>query len=417
MTSRLQKRPRRAARAAAALAAAGLMLGACGAPAGDAAADPEAQSEPMDWDAVTAEARGQQVSLWMYGGDDRGNAYVDEVLAPAAQELGVDLRRVPVVDTADALNRVLTEQQAGRDDGSVDLVWVNGENFRSGRQADAWECGWAGSLPNSRFVDPEDPLLAEDFGTPVEGCEAPWHKAQFVLAYDSARVQDPPGDLDSLLAWAQEHPGRFTYPAPPDFTGSAFLRQALYDVAGGPSQVPADFDADVAAPLWQRLADVAPSLWREGGTYPRDLAQLEELYAGGQVDFTMTYGPSTLEDLVADGTFPATTRVLPLGGSLGNASFLAVPANATHAAGAKVVADLALSPEQQLAKADPQVWGQYTVLDPSALPPEAAEQLSRFTGSDVVPPFSELSRGALPELPAGWVAPLEDAWRDQVLRR
>lgn len=357
----------------------------------------------------------------MWGGDEKGNAYVDKVLAPAAAKLGVTVRRVPVADTADAVNRIVSERQAGRThDGAVDLVWVNGENFRTGQQAGAWACGWADQLPSTRYLDPTDPLLRSDFGTPVNGCESPWHKAQFVIAYNSAEVADPPTTLTALFAWAKAHPGRFTYPAPPDFTGSAFLREALYTSAGGPSHVPATYSpgaaAAVAPGLWSALKDVAPSLWRGGSTYPRDVTQLNSLYAGDQVSFTMTYGPATLDALVADGTFPASTRVLALdGGTLGNASFLAIPSNAAHTAGAEVVADLALSPEQQLAKADPTVWGQYTVLDASRLPADVAREIAGLATSPVVPPFDVLSHDAQPELAAAWVAPLDQGWRASVL--
>lgn len=403
------------------LAACSTATGVTGGQAGLADAAGAFSAGTGTWDDVLAEAEGQEVSLWMWGGDERGNAYVDGVLAPAAAEVGVTLRRVPVADTADALNRILAEQQAGEIDGAVDLLWVNGENFRTGVQADAWACGWAERLPNAGYLDPEDPLLLSDFGTPVEGCESPWHKAQFVLAYDSADVPEPPTTLAGLFDWAQANPGRFTYPAPPDFTGSAFVRQALYAVAGGPEDVPADPGDDAAAALtedlWTALGGLAPSLWRGGDTYPRDVTQLDELFAGDQVSFTMTYGPATLDALVADGTFPDTTRVLPLAdGTLGNASFLAVPANAAHAAGAMVVADLALAPEQQFAKADPAVWGQYTVLDLDRLPAEAAAGFAALPASDVVPPFAALSDGADPELAADWVAPLEEGWRASVLQ-
>ncbi len=178
----------------------------------------------------------------MYGGDQQGNAYVDDVLTPAAARAGVTLRRVPVADTKEAMNRLLAERQAGTDDGAVDLVWVNGDNFATGKQADAWLCGWSEDLPNMCCVDPGDPLVAEDFGTPVEGCEAPWHKAQFTLVYDAAKVDDPPTTMPEVLEWARAHPGRFTYPAPPDFTGSVFVRQVLYATAGGHEEVPAQFD-------------------------------------------------------------------------------------------------------------------------------------------------------------------------------
>jgi putative spermidine/putrescine transport system substrate-binding protein len=304
------------------------------------------------------------------------------------------------------VNRILSERQANVTDGEVDLVWVNGDNFATGRQAGAWLCDWTSMLPNMAGTDPADPLLTTDFGNPVDGCEAPWHKAQFSLVYDSAKVTDPPTSLAGVLDWAQAHPGRFTYPAPPDFTGSAFLREALYSVSGGVSKVPLAFSQDdfdsLTPPLYDRLKTLAPSLWRGGDTYPQSQEELDKLYADGEVDMTMTYGPATLKDLVAKGTFPATTRVLPLEeGTLGNASFLAIPSTSGSQAGAEVVADLALSPEQQLAKAQPDTWGQFTVLD-------------QLPASDVVPSYEELSENAQPELSAAWVPPLDDGWRREV---
>ncbi len=399
----------------AALAAGALLVTACAAP-GQVASD----TAPDSWDSIRTEARGQTVSLWMWGGDPSGNAYVDEVLAPAAKEEGVTLRRVPVADTKEAINRILAERQAGRTDGAVDLVWVNGDNFATGRQAGAWRCGWSSVLPNMRFTDPADPLLTEDFGTEVAGCEAPWHKAQFTLVYDSAKVSDPPRTLEGVLDWVEANPGRFTYPAPPDFTGSVFVRQALYSVSGGHQNVPAEYHEEafdeLTPALWSRLLEIAPSLWRGGRTYPRDSVALDKLFAEGQVDMTMTYGPATLTDLVAKGTFPTTTRVLTLDeGTVGNASFLAIPSTSGNDAGAMVVANLALSPDQQLAKADPDVWGQFTVLDVDRLPERDRRRFAELPQSPVVPPYPELSRNANPELSSAWVPRLDEGWRRNVL--
>ena len=398
--------------------ASALLLSACSAPAADS---PTAAAD-RTWGEVLVEAEGQTVDLWMYGGDDRGNAYVDDVLAPAAADLGVTLRRVPVADTKDAMRRLLAERAAGADDGSVDLVWVNGDNFATGQEAGAWLCGWSDDLPNMQYVSDEDPLVSEDFGVAVEGCEAPWHKAQFTFAYDSARVPDPPTTVAGLLDWAEAHPGRFTYPAPPDFTGSVFVRQALYALSGGVDEVPAAFDErayDRLTPvLWERLRELAPALWREGRTHPRDQVALDRLFADGQVDFTMTYGPATLTELVEDGTFPPTTRVLSVeDGTIGNASFLAIPASSPDQAGAMVVADLALSPQQQVVKADPDVWGQFTVLDEELLDRDAARAFDRLPDSPVVPAYDVLSENAQPELSSGWVTPLDEGWRREVLGR
>lgn len=410
------RRRRRSAVSAMGIGAASLLLlTACASPGADAAGN----TFPT-WGDVLAEAEGQTVDLWMWGGDEQGNAYIDTVLTPAVAARGVTLNRVPIADTGDALNRVLTELQAGRTSGgSVDLVWVNGDNFRTGAEAGAWLCDWTSLLPSMSNVSAADPLLTEDFGTPVDGCEAPWSKAQFTFAYNSDVVTDPPTTIAELLDWAEAHPGRFTYPAPPDFTGSAFLRQVLYSVSGGHENVPAEFSSDAFDSLTPRLYDalegLAPSLWRGGDTYPADSEQLNKLYADGQVDFTMTYGPATLTKLVADGTYPAGTKVLTLEeGTLGNASFLGIPANANDAAGAMVVADTALTVEQQVAKADPATWGQFTVLDYEMLTDAEREAFAALPESPVVPSFDVLSRDANPELSADWVPALDDGWRTRI---
>lgn len=386
-----------------------------------AAAAPAPSSDSFaDWDAVLAEAQGQTVDLWMWGGDEQGNAYIDDLLAPAVAARGVTLNRVPIADTGEALNRVLTELQAGRaDDGAVDLVWVNGDNFRTGIEADAWLCDWTSMLPSMANVSATDPLLTEDFGTPVDGCEAPWSKAQFTFAYNSDVVTDPPASIAELLAWAREHPGRFTYPAPPDFTGSAFVRHALYSVSGGHENVPAEYSpaafAELTPDLYDALDNVAPFLWRGGETYPADSEQLNQLYADGQVDFTMTYGPATLTELVAQGTYPPGTKVLQIDeGTLGNASVLGIPANAGDRAGAMVVADTALTVSQQVTKADPSTWGQFTVLDYDALTEHERGDFAALPESPVVPPFDVLSQNANPELAAAWVPALDEGWRTRI---
>ena len=131
---------------------------------------------------------------------------------------------------------------------------------------------------------------------------------------------------------------------------------------------------------------------------------------------TMTYGPATLTKLVADGTFPATTRVLPFDeGTIGNASFLAIPSSAADPEGAMVVANLALSPTQQALKADPATWGQFTVLSTKRLSTADRARFDALPTSDVVPPYEGLSRNANPELASSWVGKLDEGWRRNVL--
>jgi len=184
--------------------------------------------------------------------------------------------------------------------------------------------------------------------------------------------------------------------------------------------VPLAFDQeafdDLTPALYDELVDLAPSLWRGGDTYPATSDELNQLYADGQVDMTMTYGPATLTDLVADGTYPAGTKILTIDeGTVGNASFLGIPANAQSQAGAMVVANTALSVEQQVAKADPDAWGQFTVLDYDSLTADERAGFDALPESPVVPSYDILSKNANPELSAAWVPPLDEGWRTRVL--
>ena len=114
------------------LALAALTVSGCGTSTSSSDAD---SVDPADWNAVLAQAKGQTVNWYMYGGDDILNTFVSGHLAERLRPLGVTVNQVKITDTADAINKVLGEKQAGRTaDGSVDAIWVNGENFATGVQ-------------------------------------------------------------------------------------------------------------------------------------------------------------------------------------------------------------------------------------------------------------------------------------------
>ena len=384
----------------AAVVLSGVVLASCGGSTGSKRPTAEA-SDSTGFSALAKQAHGQTVRWWLYGGDDKVNAYVDDVVAPAARKLGVQIRRVPVTDTADALQRVVAERRAGKTSGgAVDLIWINGENFAAGKQAGLWMRSWARGLPNARrYVDQSDPAISHDFQVPVDGQESPWQRAAFVYAYDSAKLKAPPQDLDGLLAYTKAHPGRVTYPAPPDFTGSAFVRQVV--AARG----------EDAAFVY--LKELKPYLYRHGTTYPKSEAELSTLFGDGKVDFAMSYDSSFVSSGVRKGEFPGSARPFLLeGGSLQNTSFVTIPADAAHQAGAQVVANLLLSPQLQAAKLAPASLGNPTVLD-SHRPGVSARLFGGAAASRYV--LSDYGR-TVPELPAGRVAPLERRWTKEILR-
>jgi putative spermidine/putrescine transport system substrate-binding protein len=408
----------------AALVAAALSLSACGSQDSTSPAAPPAAEAPQDFAAVLERAKGQTVDWYMYGGDDRLNAYVNGYVADRLAELDITLNQVKITDTAEAVNKVLGEKTAGKDEaGSVDLIWINGENFATLKQADAVHCGYVDMLPSTEYVDLEGPGLATDFGTPVEGCEVPWQQTTSSLVYDStALTEADTASVEALFAWARANPGRFAYPAPPDFTGSMAVRTFFFDTAGGPDAFLGDFDEktyEEAAPkLWERLNELEPALWREGSTYPADQGEVQSLFAGDEIDAYLTYGSSAVGGLVEKGELPETTRSAVFdAGNIGNYSFTAIPYNAGDKEAAMVLADLLLSPEAALVNAGPDGAGFTSAIDLSRLPAEQAAQFEQLKESPYQVPAAELAAATLPEVSADHVNRLEKDWKANVLQK
>ena len=363
----------------------------------------------LDWPAVVAEANGQTVYFNAWGGDDGINAYIDWIGTRVEALYGVELVHVKLSDTAAAVQTVETEFAAGRktEGGSIDMIWINGDNFaRMKRQGMLGE-GNLNQLPSYQLTDFEDKItLRQDFSESVDGLESPWGLAQFTFLYDSSVSDAAPASLAEFAATAAADPGRLAYPAPPSFVGTTFLKQVALELLDDPSalyaQAPENAN-ELLAPVWDYLAALHPQLWRQGKAFPEDHVAMRDLFNRDEIDLLMTFNPGEVTSLPAQGILPETMAAGGLeAGSIGNAHYVTIPGNSSVQAGAMAVADFLMSAEAQARKADPAVWGDPTVLDLNKLDAEARALFpvtAPALGASVLEPH------------ASWVEVLEDGWR------
>jgi len=338
-------------------------------------AGPAQAAENRPWPEIVAAAEWQTVYWNAWGGDERINAYIAWVGDQVREHYGVTLVQVKLADTADAVSRVLAERTAGKKEGgSIDLIWINGENFAAMKQQHLLYGPFTQVLPNFRLVDFENkPSTLVDFTVPTDGLEAPWGMAKLNFIYDTARVEATPRSVPDLLDWATAHPGRFTYPAPPQFLGSTFLKQVLIELAPDASflQQPVESDAQVeqvTRPLWEYLDALHPLLWRGGEAFPASGQAQRQLLDDGAVDIMLSFNPGEASSAIANDLLPDTVRSFVFDkGTIGNTHFVAIPFNANAAEGAMVVADFLMSPAAQAVKQNPEAWGDPTVLSMAKL--------------------------------------------------
>ncbi|WP_439827338.1 ABC transporter substrate-binding protein [Aeromonas enteropelogenes] len=357
------------------------------------------------WQQTLDEAKGQTVYFNAWGGSPEINGYLVWAGQELERQYGVKLVQVKVDDIAPSVSQLLANKQAGKlAGGPIDLLWVNGENFKALKEQGLLGAPFTGELPNMALVDASLPV-SEDFTVPVAGLEAPWGIGQLNLMVNGKEVATPPTSAAALLAWAKANPGRFTYPKPPQFHGSSFLKQILLELTPDPAPLyreatDAEFER-LTAPLWAWLDELHPALWRKGKLFPASAAETRQLLDDGELAMAISFNPGEAQSAVQNGALPpGVVAVAMAKGALTNSHFLAIPFNASARAGAKVAANFLLSPAAQARKADPAFWGDPSVLRTDALPASASQTPAlRFK--------------AVAEPHPSWQLRLEEAWAER----
>jgi len=378
------------------------------------------------WQQIEAQGSNQDVYFYAWGGDPQINAYLQWVADQVDDKYNINLVHVKLSDTSEAVSRVLAEKSAHNDDqGSVDLVWINGANFATMSENSLLLKQWANKLPNFALTDPENnPTVNFDFGVPTNGMEAPWGQASLTFYYDSLSTSKPPTTLTELTTWTAQNPGRFSYPKPPDFLGMSFLKYVLVmlheqqDAQTGKNtsaqlNLPATEEntALVLDPLWAFLDDFHPTLWRNGEQFVQTGAQMRRLVDDTELSLAFTFSAPEVPAAVQRYDLPQSVRSYAMrDGSLSNTHFVAIPYNASHPQAAQLVANFLMSPESQAKKQTPSVWGDKSVLVQSTLSPAQQALFKTKQPHPSALPFDSVKRTVSEPHPS-WVEAIQQGWQ------
>lgn len=355
----------------------------------------------QSWQDISDKARGQTVYFHAWGGSQEINQYIRWAGEQLKTQYGVELKQVKITDTAETVTRLIAEKAAGKESGgSVDLMWINGENFKSMKNNDLLYGPFVETLPNWQYINASLPIDS-DFSEPTEGLEAPWGVGQLVFIYDHQKLNNPPQSFAELLSYAKAFPNRITYPRPPEFHGTSFLKALLIELTNNDAALSKPVDAQsfalITAPLWHYLDELHAVAWRAGKQFPSGSSEMIQLLDDDQIDLALTFNPNAVYSAQASGKLAKTTRSHAMqAGALSNIHFLAIPWNATAKEGALVAINFLMSPEAQSRKGDMNVWGDPSVLRNDVLTGSAAN--------------TKLFKSIAEPHPS-WQAALEAAWQ------
>ncbi|NVC93149.1 ABC transporter substrate-binding protein [Vibrio natriegens] len=353
-----------------------------------------------DWQSIEKQADGQTVYFHAWGGSQEINRYIQWAGKELKSRYNVTLNHVKVTDISETTTRLIAEKAAGKNTGgSVDMVWINGENFKSMKDNQLLYGPFVDALPNWQYVDKTLPVDV-DFSEPTDGLEAPWGVGQLVFIHDTENLNNPPHSFAEMLSYANAFPNRLTYPRPPEFHGTSFIKALLFELTNNDPalQKPVNVETfeQVTQPLWQYLDKFHKVAWRGGKQFPAGTAETLQLLDDGQIDLAITFNPNAVFSAQSSGTLAETTKAYAMdAGALSNIHFLAIPWNANANAGAQVAINFLLSPEAQSRKGDINIWG-----DPSVLSSEYLTGTAKNTQQ-----FKSIN-----EPHPSWQNALEQAW-------
>ena len=371
------------------------------------------------WEEIVEAAKGTTVTFYGWGGDENRNNWLNTTVADyLKQEYDITLEVVGM-NIDDILAKLSGEKQAGAKTGSIDMIWINGENFYSAKENGLLWGPFTQKLPNMEaYINLEDPETLNDFCMPIEGYEAPYAKAQLVMYADTAVTPELPASAEKLMAFCQKYPGKVTYPALPDFTGSAFVRNIIYEICGWEQfqTMEADYDTVKAAvePAMEYLRQLNPYLWNEGKTFPDSSTTVDAMFADGELVMNMSYSPFTVATGIAQGIYTETTQTFVFeNGTIGNTNYMAIAYNSPNKAGAMVAINAILSGEIQLTQYAQ--LRELPVVDTAKL---SSDELTAFDAVNLgkgILSQAELLSHRLPEMPAKLVPIIEQIWLNEVV--
>ena len=309
-----------------------------------------------NWDEVVEAAKGTTVVYQGYDGNQQLNKWINEDLAKALKEkYDITLKYQNDEGASQALLDALAAGSTENNSG-WDVIWVNGLGFKNVQDLEGWFGPIVNNLPNFKsYVDPTNPLVTIDFGYDNKGYEAPFGFYELNIIKDEEKA---PGDISTPEAFAKvvkENPGKFTYQSSENWVGAAFIRNVIYNTCDYEKLMtidPTDTEGikEIIQPALDYLIDLNPYLWKEGKTFPAPGNEMTELFKSGEIYNDVLYDQYGCGTKINSGEYPSTAKSYIWAKSTANMSYWAIPYNSGNKAGAMVVINEMLDPDQQLFK-------------------------------------------------------------------
>jgi len=286
-------------------------------------------------------------------GDTNMTEFFQEVVGPAfiAKYPHIKLNVVGTGTGDDGSRAVLTkwdaQKQANTPAWDIDLACVHESVMEELIEGGLIE-QYVPFIENAHYVN--TPASKMSLGIPVEGYVVPLFQSQVVLAYNPAKVSDPPKTMDEVEAWIQNHPNKFGYNGVTGgMSGVGFTAAYIYAKTG-------DYEAIAKSSYDESVIETWPAVIKELKSLPvvytQGNAGTLDMLNRGEIDM----GPVWVDLLLlwkSDGRMnPDIQMLLPEPGMPGQPMYMVIGSGSANSEAARLFCNFI---------ADPAVQAEYVV--------------------------------------------------------
>lgn len=380
---------------------------------------PASDNVDREWQLIEDSARNTTVRLYAWEGNSEANEWFDGYLKKELMDTyGITLIRVPM-SYQEIFQTLKADKMNEIDNGEMDLLWISGANFKYAYENEYLFGPYASKLPMyEQNLSAKNPEVQYDLFFPVRGYEVPFGKTQFTLFYNEDLLYEPPESFDDLMTFAKANPGMFTYPAPPDPDGSAFVRSVVYHFVNYKTLMTTQMNkmemTKIMQPAIGYLKEMEPYLWREGTRYPSSGKELDKLFFDGEVVISMSYDHNHATDMLDGFNYPEGSKPLMLDTMVGRTHYLAIPYNSMNKSGAMIVMNHCLSAEAQASKFNVRTWGDIPVLERQLLSASDLRLLTKAVTKKTSPKLDDLLDHRASEVPVEMANLINEIWMEEI---
>jgi putative spermidine/putrescine transport system substrate-binding protein len=239
------------------------------------------------------------------------------------------------------LDRITAAKQAGQKSGDIDLYESSLSDLNKGIKNELWATLDNKKIPNLSKID------ADNLKN-LQGQGVPYRASAVILAYNSAKVTNPPKTANELYDWIRKNPGRFAYNDPSTGgSGDSFVQTAIYNFL--PKEAFTNSDPAMMT-QWDKgfalLKELHPSMYQKG-VYPKKNQGTLDLLNNGEVDMIPAWSDQALEAL-SKKLLPDTVKLTQIDPAFtGGPTYLMAPKLSEHLDSVSTFLNFVLTPDAQ----------------------------------------------------------------------